>query len=392
MSQPTTATTSTSTTILILGAGTLGTSTAYHLAQTPLGPAGRITVVDRDDPPSHAAALDLNRIVRTDYATHLYSALANEALHAWRWNLELQRFFHRSGWLVLGEGGDAAGLEAVRRVMRERGFDRSEDVGVGEVRGRWKVLGETELGRFGQAYFHSEVGWVEAREATGSLMRAAEQRGVRRVRGEVGGLVWDGGRGCVGGVWLEDGRRLMADKVVLAAGAWTSELLAPIEDELRMAEEDRLERQARATAVVSAYYRLSPEEARRLAKPDELPIVVYVRVGEVIPPSEEERLLKYNFSGMMIVNSVATKNGHTISVPTTPGHNQYDMPNKIKQEMEAALTSRLLPDLVQGKQAEHYRICWDSCTPTEDLLMCKHPHKRLSNLYLAVGGSFGGYK
>jgi sarcosine oxidase/L-pipecolate oxidase len=90
-------------TILIIGAGTFGTSTAYHLASTYTDPS-KITIIDRNEsPPEHAAAIDINRIVRTDYAKSLYCDLANEALHSWTWSLELQRFFHKTGWLVLGE-------------------------------------------------------------------------------------------------------------------------------------------------------------------------------------------------------------------------------------------------------------------------------------------------
>jgi len=198
--------------------------------------------------------------------------------------------------------------------------------------------------------------------------------------------------GGVRGVRLEDGTELFADKVVLAAGAWTSSLLSSVEDALEIAERDRVERQARATAVVSAYYKLSSEEVSVLAKPKDMPIVVFGRHGEVIPPSEEQMLLKYNLSAFMITNSVATDSGRTISVPTTPAKSQYEVPATVKKEMDRALTSKLLPEYVRDKKPDYWRICWDACTPTEDLLMCQHPHKKLDNLYVAVGGSFSGYK
>ena len=384
-------------TILIIGAGTFGTSTAYHLAHTLPDPS-LVTIVDRAaSPPATAAAIDVNRIVRTDYAKALYCGLANEALHGWFWSLDLQRYFHKTGWLVLEEkddgeaGGKSKASEGVRRTFRERGFDQTRDVEVGEVGGRWRELGGSELGGFGGGYFNPEAGWVEAAGATGNFMRVAEEKGVRRVVGQVRELVW-GGEGGLRGVRLEDGRELMADKVVLAAGAWTSCLLSPVEDALEIAERDRVERQARATAVVSAYYKLSSEEAKRLAKPQDMPIVVFGKQGEVIPPSEKQTLLKYNLSAFMITNSVATDSGRTISIPTTPAKSQYEVPAAVKKEMEKRLTSKLLPDYVRDKQPDYWRICWDACTPTEDLLMCQHPNEKLKNLYVAVGGSFSGYK
>lgn len=380
-------------TILILGAGTFGTSTAYHLAHSYSDPSS-ITIVDRNaSPPELAAAIDVNRIIRTDYANPLYCGLANEALHSWTWSLELQRFFHKTGWLVLDDAGDGGrGREGVRKVFRERGFDQTVDVdvGAGEVQEKWQGLEGTDVKGFEGAYFNPEAGWVEAARATRSFMEAGEKKGVKRVVGEVKGLILS--EGVVRGVRFADGKELTADKVVLAAGAWTSSLLSPVEDKLEIAAQDRIECQARATAVVSAYYKLSAEEARRLAQPSEMPIVVYGKQGEVIPPSDEQQLLKYNLSAFMITNGVITESGNTISIPTTPERSQYDVPTRIKQQMETALTSKLLPDFVQNKKPEYWRICWDACTPTEDLLMCKHPHAKLGNLFVAVGGTFSGYK
>lgn len=377
--------------ILIIGAGTFGTSLAHHLSLTHSDPS-KVTILDRTaSSPSCAAAIDVNRIVRTDYANKLYSSLANEALHAWTWNITLQRYFHKSGWLVLEEEGRKAS-EGVRKVFRERGFDRSWDVEVGEVGKKWECLKGSDFGDFAKAYFNEEAGWVEAERATGAYMSAAEERGVSRLVGQVKDLVWNEEKGIVEGVRLDDGSVLTADRVVLAAGAWTSSLLSPVEDALEMPNEDRIERQVQARAVVSAYYKLSESECDQLAQPIKMPIVVFGKQGEVIPPSEEQRLLKYNLSGFIITNNAATGSGHTISIPTTPERSQYRVPDLIGKEMEASLTSKLLPEYVRNKKPDYYRICWDACTPTEDLLMCRHPHQRLSNLYVAVGGSFSGYK
>lgn len=378
-------------TILIIGAGTFGTSTAYHLAQAYSDPS-KVTIVDRNaTPPELAAAIDVNRIIRTDYANPLYCGLANEALHSWTWSLELQRFFRKTGWLVLGEEGSKA-AEGVRKVFRDRGFDRTEDIDLSKVGERWADLKGTAVEGFRDAYFNPEAGWVEAAGATKSFMEAAEMKGVKRVVGEVMELVWSNEKRGLEGVRLVDGSELTADKVVLATGAWTSKLLSPIEDKLVMAEEDRIERQARATAVVSAYFKLTPDETRQLSQPSNLPIVVYGTQGEIIPPSKSHDLLKYNLSACMITNNVTTETGRAISIPTTPKRSQYDVPDTIKQEMATVLTSKLLPEIAQDKKPEYWRICWDACTPTEDLLMCKHPHQNLQNLFVAVGGSFSGYK
>lgn len=92
-------------TVLIIGAGTFGTSTAYHLAQTYRDPS-RVTIIDRESsPPAKAAAIDINRIIRADYPSTLYCNLANEAIHTWFWSNELGPCFHKVGWLRLNEQG-----------------------------------------------------------------------------------------------------------------------------------------------------------------------------------------------------------------------------------------------------------------------------------------------
>jgi len=45
-----------------------------------------------------------------------------------------------------------------------------------------------------------------------------------------------------------------------------------------------------------------------------------------------------------------------------------------------------------ARDVAYWRLCWDSYTPTQDWLLCRAPHARLGNLFLATGGSFHSYK
>jgi sarcosine oxidase/L-pipecolate oxidase len=217
-------------------------------------------------------------------------------------------------------------------------------------------------------------------------MATATGKGVKRVVGDVVELLFDNKTGRVEGCRTADGRRLLADKVVLAVGGWTSALLAPIEDALGVPEQDSVERQAQATAIVSAYYRVSDGDIRRMADV-EMPCVIYGQVGEVIPASKNNGLLKYNNSGTWLINTVTSKPGRRISVPAD--RDQRDAPEGLKRETEAILTSKLMPSFARGKP-EYWRICWDSMTPSEDLLLCEHP--KVKGIYVMAGGSFCGYK
>jgi len=60
--------------ILIVGAGVFGLSTALHLAQDGYT---NITVLDRENVPSlYSAGNDLNKIVRAEYEDSFYTELA----------------------------------------------------------------------------------------------------------------------------------------------------------------------------------------------------------------------------------------------------------------------------------------------------------------------------
>lgn len=374
-------------TILIVGAGTFGVSTAYHLAQTYRDPS-RVTIIDREaSPPSQAAAIDINRIIRADYPSTLYCNLANEAIHAWFWSNELGPCFHKVGWLMMDEEGSDL-KQRIYTTLRGRGTHIMQDVELEDIaKGkRWDVLEGTETKGFKDAYFNPDAGWVDAANATRRFMETAVKKGAKRVVGNVVELLVSS-TGRIEGVRTADGKRLAADKVVLAAGAWTSYLVTPVEDALDVPEEDSIERQAQATAIASAYFKTPEADVARMTK-CEMPCVIYGQTGEVIPPWKDNGLLKYNNSGTKVVNTVRTKSGRKISIPPT-NRDQRSIPEGLKRETEAILTSKLMPNFTRVKP-EYWRMCWDSSTPTEDLLLCQHP--RVKDLYIITGGGFCGYK
>jgi sarcosine oxidase/L-pipecolate oxidase len=122
-----------------------------------------------------------------------------------------------------------------------------------------------------------------------------------------------------------------------------------------------------------------------------MPVVVYGGQGEVIPPSQANKLLKYSNSKRTFINTVTTPSGRKITMPPA-NQSQFEVPEAVKRETEEIITSKVLPSFAKDKTPAYWRICWDAQTPSEDWLMCKHPHEKLSNLYLAVGGSFHAYK
>ena len=230
--------------------------------------------------------------------------------------------------------------------------------------------------------------WCDAERATQSFTKVALESGVKRVTGEVQELLLSADKSRVAGVKLRDGQILRADKIVLAAGAWTSSLMSPIEDALKIQEQDRIERQVTAVGRVSAYYTLNEQDTQGMID-EGVPVVVIGGEVDIIPPSQPNRTLKINDLKTEIVNRVTTPSGHTITMPSR--RNQNDVPEKLKHE-SAQIIHNAMPEWTRSRQPDRWRICYDAVTPTEDWLMCQHPHQQLANLYLAVGGSFHSYK
>ena len=269
-------------TILIVGAGIFGTSTAYHLSLNGKN-SSNVTLLDRASfpaPPASdqdhhplGASADINKIVRTDYSTSFYMSLAYEAIDAWSTWPVLKQFYHPTGWVMLDEKGSDLS-QRIRRTFAENGReDQTKDMRFEEVRRAWgSVLEEADLEEFGSAYWNPGAGWAEADRAVGAMLQDAVDKGVRYLQGEVASLIpRENGHG-IRGVKLADGTVIEADKVVLATGAWTSLLLSKLEDQLEMEESGRIEQQVKAAGVCVAHYTLNSDDMERFNK---MPVIIY---------------------------------------------------------------------------------------------------------------------
>jgi sarcosine oxidase/L-pipecolate oxidase len=379
--------------LLIVGAGTFGTSLAVH-ASKAYSDASKITIVDSWSPDGPvqdktAAAIDINRIIRTDYTSPLYCNLANEAIHFWFWGMEVQGHFHKAGWTVF-DGPDQSEKfrSGVRATFEGRGSNVIKEVEAKDVIKEHDLLQGIDGDKLGKGYFNPEAGWVDAASATKAYLRIAESRGVKRVTGEVDELLLrDDGKGLAG-VRLHDGTMLKANKVLLAAGAWTSSLLSPLEDKLNIADKDQIERQVTAVGRLSAYYDLSQEEATHMMD-TKLPIVVIGGEVDIIPPYYHLPSLKVNDIKTEFTNTITTTSGRRITAPSK--RNQMQVPAKLIQESEKVIKSNM-PEWTKNRSPDRWRICYDAVTPTEDWVLSRHPDEKLSNTYIAVGGSFHSYK
>lgn len=310
--------------------------------------------------------------------------LAYEAIEAWdTWpELKDKGYYHRTGWVNLSpKGSDLS--QRIRKNFRNRGHDPTQDISFAKLRSDFGgIFKDTDLDGYESAYWNPLAGWCDAGAATAEIMKeAVTHRGIHYVADGVSRLV--AGSGKISGVETVSGVRYTADKILLATGAWTAALMSPIEDMLCIADADRVTSQMVAAAVCVAHYKMNEEEREELQS---MPVVIYA--GGDAQPLPTNNLLKFT-NGQSLTNTITTTSGHRLSVP--PAREQNVVPIRLQQETHEVITSKVLPKYTKCP-AKYWRLCWDSVTPSQDHLITKHPHPKLSNLYLAVGGSFHSYK
>jgi D-amino-acid dehydrogenase len=217
--------------IIVVGAGILGASTAYHLARE----GADVTVVDQShDGRATAAGAGIlcpwpSRVDDAEfyglyaagarYYAELIPALAE---HGETDDGQGEVGYRRSGALVVS--ADPAELVAVEDLLRKRRGNAPEMGAVSRVSSREAQALFPPL-RPDFAGVHIAGGArVDGRRLAAALLRAAQRHGATIEHGEAR-LIESHGR--LTGVGLGS-RRIEADQVVLAAGAWAAALLRPL--------------------------------------------------------------------------------------------------------------------------------------------------------------------
>jgi sarcosine oxidase, subunit beta len=201
--------------VVIVGAGIMGVSTAYHLARRG---AGRIVVVERDDVCSGSTALASGGI-RHQYANRIGIELTRQSIETYeRFEDEfgVDPNFRQHGYLIL------VTTEA-EHAQAERNVDLQQSLGVDvrllspdETRRRYPYLATDDLRG---ATYSPRDGYADPYLATTAIAARARDLGVTiRTGCEVVGFTRtpDG----VEGVVTRDGL-LSASIVVIATGAWS---------------------------------------------------------------------------------------------------------------------------------------------------------------------------
>lgn len=372
--------------IIIVGSGVFGLSTAYSLSQNPSYSSTKITVLDRSPFPSpDGSSIDTSRIIRADYHDAAYANLAAQAQCEWRKqgleDLGGEGRYSESGLVLVADSGVQGekyvngSYDNVCQMMRAAG-DEEAITALGNREEIEEAVG-TGGGSGATGYVNRRSGWANAEGGMRWLRRKVEGTGlVEFLHAEVLELVKEGRK--VTGVRLKDGEVHGAELIILATGAWTGKLVD-------------LRGRATATGQVLVYLDITPEEQEKLGK---MPVLLNMSTGLfIIPPANNVLKVARHAYGYQNPTMVKNPNGSAemieVSLPRTgvDDPNQY-VPKEGEDDCRKAL-KEMIPSL-GDRPFTRGRVCWYTDTTTGDFLISYHPE--FEGLFLATGGSGHGYK
>lgn len=210
--------------IIVIGAGVIGASVAYRLAQAGLAQGGAsVTVLEAiriGAGTSGTSFAWVNSHGKTPRAYHELNVAGMKAHAALRQEFAATPWLHLNGSL---EWADEAGREEQRRRFdRLRGWGyAAEWISTAQLRELAPDIDPAAVGDAPVAWFPEE-GWVDPVVYAHSMLAAARRLGAQV---EIGARVArvDLRSGRVGGVTLADGRTLGADLVVNCTGRWADD-------------------------------------------------------------------------------------------------------------------------------------------------------------------------
>ncbi|KAH8691443.1 putative sarcosine oxidase [Talaromyces proteolyticus] len=370
--------------ILIIGAGTFGTSTAFHLAKRGYT---NIVCIDRHPWPSQdSAGYDLNKIIRTEYEEELYTELALEALNAWRqpmWN----GIFYETGRITTTSGDPDAvqNLKESYENLCKAGAAKSIELIEGKeqiVKHCPQLAGAVGLEEW-KGLWNREAGWAHARKALEKLAAESERMGVRFIsgrRGTMTGLELDTNNMLLG-VKVASGEILRAERYILSTGAASPGLLPDI-----------LSTQLWSKCWTLAHVALSEEE---IAQWKGIPVIDNMELGFTFEPDPETKLMKIcnAFPGYQCrqgeYTDLKTGKKTIFSIPRYASDYPEDgIPTEAADGIRRFIAA-VMPQF-SGRPLVEARVCWCTDSPDSHYLIDKHP--RHENLLLATGDSGHAFK
>ncbi|KAJ5257689.1 hypothetical protein N7524_009245 [Penicillium chrysogenum] len=370
--------------VIVGGGGTMGSSTALHLIRSGYTPSN-ITVLDVYPIPSlQSAGYDLNKIMSIRLRNGPDLQLSLEALDMWKNDPLFKPFFHNVGMLDCSSSQE--GIASLRRKHQDL-----IDANIGlEKTNIWLESEDDILAKAPhftreqikgwKGLFCGDGGWLAAAKAINAIGTFLKSRGVKFGFGSAGTfkrpLFAPDGATC-SGVETLDGTKYFADKVVLAAGAWSSTLVD-------------LDDQCVSKAWVFAHIQLTPQES---AQYKDVPVVYDGDYGFFFEPNEHGVIKVCDefpgFSRFKLHQPYGATSPKLISVPRSHAKHPTDTYPDSSEETIRKAIARFMPRF-KDKELFNRSMCWCTDTADANLLICEHP--KWKNFILATGDSGHSFK
>ncbi len=204
--------------IAVIGAGSTGASTAYHLAKM----GRKVTLIDKGQPASGMTSRS-TALVRNHYSNEIVVRMAHYSLQILRNFGEVGNSgFVNNGMLFVGESSFKEMTSSILPILAKVGVKTERFEGKEAL----KRFPELSLKEDEYLEFEPESGYADPVSTANSYVSKARELGANILTGrEVRKITMDTS-GVVEGLEFADGGHIHCSKVVICTNVWTNKLLA----------------------------------------------------------------------------------------------------------------------------------------------------------------------
>ncbi|ETN39201.1 uncharacterized protein HMPREF1541_05424 [Cyphellophora europaea CBS 101466] len=373
--------------VIIIGAGIFGLSTALALAERY--PSTQVIVVDRLTPPvPDGTSVDTTRCIRSDYADPIYRRLAELAQDKIMNDADLQPYVFQQGMTFVCDGRPSRFTDVWQRQAERARMNPNSAESTSREEVFQRIHGKDRLppelsalegkADWCQAYTNLSAAFIDAKESVQVYYNRCQARPSINFRCGSAVMQIDVINQAATGVTLENGEKLEAGLVVVAAGAWSNKLVS-------------LGTRVHPIGHEVVWFKVTPEEEERWKH---MSITTNMSTGlNIFPPYHGEVKVLRRSPGYINSISVPHPDDQSkvlhISHPRTAVDSPTDV---IPADAELSIRQNLreiMPPLAD-RPFDRSKICWISTTPTSDFLVA--PHRSIAGIHLATGGSAHAWK
>ncbi|OUM53153.1 hypothetical protein BVG19_g2414 [[Candida] boidinii] len=362
--------------VLIVGCGVFGLSTALELAQKGY----KVTALDAYPIPSPwSAATDYNKIIRAEYADVLHTRLGVEAIHAWRTDPIFDGIYQECGRVLITPTHHQGRVEFENLgIQNLRLFGEGSRIqyfrGSEGLSNKFRAFRYNTIHEEYESKYNPEAGIAHSSNALIAVYKKCLQLGVEFIfhdKGKAVGVENDHGQGYV---LTADGSKHTADQIVISSGAATGYILD-------------LKYQQEASALFVTHIKLTPEEYKIFK---DMPVLFDAELGYFFPPDPATHIFKIALPGTGASNNIPNPKGESqISLPRYKNNVPSDtMPRECVVQAKQIL-GKYVPELAYHDLID-CKAAWVANTSDSNFLIDRVPD--FLNVFVATGDSAHGFK